>query len=177
MKIIVISGSPRKGNTEWMTKKLAEFLEVDGHEVELLLLRKMEIRQCRGCLSCEAGGAERRGVCNIKDDMNATYPKLVAADAIIMGTPAYFELLSGLLKTFLDRTVPIWPHLKGKKIAGLAVAEEGTGAALQNIKTYGLLCGMQWCGGINILAKNPGDAAKVPGIESRLKGLAKKITS
>jgi multimeric flavodoxin WrbA len=62
MKIIGISGSPRKGNTEWMLNALMEEAANNGSEVELLLLRKMDVRMCRGCLTCEEGGkGNKRG--------------------------------------------------------------------------------------------------------------------
>ena len=160
MKIIGISGSPRRGNTEWMLKTLIQQAARNGAEVELLLLRKMDVRMCRGCLTCEEGGKERKGICKIKDDMTEVYPKLLAADAIVLATPGYFEMLSGLLKNFLDRTCPIWPRLEGKKIAGLAVAEEGIGQAIQNFKTYASLCKMQWVGSATALAKTPGEVAQ-----------------
>jgi len=146
-----------------------------GAEVETLLLRKMDVRMCRGCLACEQGGDQRPGICKIKDDMNAIYPRLLNADAIVMATPAYFEMVSGLLKNFLDRTCPIWPRLEGKKIAGLAVAEEGIGQTIQNLKVYAALCQMRWVGSVTILAKNPGDAAKIEGLEGRLKRLAGRV--
>ncbi len=157
MKVIAISGSPRKGNTEWMLKKLLERVAENGAEVELILLRRINIKLCLGCLTCEAGGKDRKGVCKIKDDMNEIYPKLLEADCLVFGTPAYFELLSGLLKNFLDRTVAIWPRLEGKTVAGIAVAEEGIGQAIQNLKTYASLCKMPWVGSVTSLAKNPGE--------------------
>ena len=175
MKIIGISGSPRKGNTEWMLKRLMEEAANNGAEVELLLLRKMDVRTCRGCLTCEEGGRERKGICKIKDDMTEVYPKLLAADAIVLATPGYFEMLSGLLKNFLDRTCPIWPKLEDKKIAGLAVAEEGIGQAIQNLKTYASLCKMHWVGSATALAKTPGEVAQQKDLERRLKRLAKKL--
>ncbi len=175
MKIIGVSGSPRRGNTEWMLKTLIEEAADNGAEVELLLLRRMDVRMCRGCLTCEEGGRERKGICKIKDDMTEVYPKLLAADAIVLATPGYFEMLSGLLKNFLDRTCPIWPRLEGKKVAGLAVAEEGVGQAIQNLETYASLCKMRWVGSIKTLAKTPGEAAQNKNLESRLKLLAKKI--
>ena len=98
MKVIGISGSPRKGNTEWMLNRLLERITENGAEAELVLLRKIDIKLCRGCLSCEEGGKNRKGVCKIQDDMNAIYPKLLKADCIVFATPAYFELVSGLLK-------------------------------------------------------------------------------
>jgi len=177
MKIIGISGSPRRGNTEWMLKTLIQEAARNGAEVELLLLRKMDVRMCRGCLTCEEGGKERKGICKIKDDMTEVYPKLLAADAIVLATPGYFEMLSGLLKNFLDRTCPIWPRLEGKKIAGLAVAEEGIGQAIQNFKTYASLCKMQWVGSVTALAKTPGEVAQNMDLERRLKRLARRLVS
>lgn len=177
MKIIGICGSPRKGNSEWMLTALCNELTRLGAAVEILLLRKMDVKMCRGCLTCEKGGKERKGDCVIKDDMVNTYPKLLAADAIILATPAYMEMLSGLLKNFLDRTCAVWPRLKGKRLAGLVVAEGGIGQTMQNLKGYAKLCNMQWKGGVSALAKLPGDAARISGLENRLKRLARRITA
>jgi multimeric flavodoxin WrbA len=157
---------------------LTQLLEAAAHrgaEIELLLLRKMDVRTCRGCLACEEGGRERKGICKIKDDMTAVYPKLLSADAIVLATPGYFEMLSGLLKNFLDRTCAIWPRLEGKKIAGLAVAEEGVGQAIQNFKTYASLCKMRWVGSVTALAKNPGDATRNKNLKRRLNRLAQRL--
>jgi multimeric flavodoxin WrbA len=175
MKVIGVCGSPRKGNTEWMLSTLLEEVKSGGAETETLLLRKMDVKMCRGCLTCEKGGKERKGDCVIKDDMAAVYPKLIAADAIVLATPAYMEMLSGLLKNFLDRTCAVWPRLERKRMAGLAVAEEGIGQTLRNLRGYAALCKMRWVGSVSTLAKNPGDAAKVPGLETRLQQLARKI--
>jgi multimeric flavodoxin WrbA len=105
------------------------------------------------------------------------YPKLLAADAIVLASPGYFEMLSGLLKNFLDRTCAIWPRMEGKKIAGLAVAEEGIGQVIQNFKTYAALCKMSWVGSVTTLAKTPGEAANKKGLERRLKKLAVKLAA
>ena len=175
MRIIGVCGSPRRGNTEWMLRTLLEAAAKNGAEVELLLLRKMDVKMCRGCLACEEGGKMRKGDCKIKDDMIDVYPKLMAADAIVLATPGYMEMLSGLLKNFLDRTDAVWPRLEGKRIAGLAVAEEGIGQTIRNLKGYASLLKMQWVGSVTALAKNPGDAANIPGLDKRLKRLAKKL--
>ena len=177
MKIIGVCGSPRRGNTEWMLAALGAALEQGGADMEILLLRKMDIKMCYGCLYCEKGGKLRKGDCIIKDDMASVYPKLLEADAIILATPGYMGLLSGLLKNFLDRTCAVWPRLEGKKIAGLAVAEETTGQVMQNLRYYAKLLKMQWAGSVFAFAKLPGEAAKKPGLEKRINRLAKKILS
>ena len=175
MRIIGICGSPRKGNTEWMLGKLLESAARSGADTELILLREKDIKGCDGCLTCEAGGEERQGICRIQDDMQGIYPKLVTADGLALGTPAYFELLSGLLKNFMDRTCPIWPRLKGKPVVGIAVAEEGVGKAIENLKTYSALCDMHWIGHVTALAKTPGQVSQNKDVERRLQQLGRKL--
>ena len=174
MKVVGISGSPRKGNTEWMLRKLLEEMATGGIETELVCLRETKISGCDGCLSCEAGGQERKGECRIQDDMQQIYPKLVEADGLALGTPVYFEMLSGLLKNFIDRTCPIWPKLKEKSIVGIAVAEEGIGKAVNNLRTYASVCGMPWVGYVTALAKTP---KKEKGVDKRLQRLGRKFIS
>jgi multimeric flavodoxin WrbA len=175
MKVLGISGSPRKGNTEFMVSAILERLESKGIETELILLRKKDVRNCKGCLTCEAGGSERKGICALKDDMNGILPLIVQADALVMGTPVYFEMVSGLLKNFMDRTCPIWTKLQSKKMIGTAVAEEGIGKAVDNLKTYASLCGMDWIGSVTALAKMPDDAGRNAGVKRRLLKLADKL--
>jgi len=175
MRVVGVSGSPRKGNTEWMLNKLLEEIARSGIETELINLRETEVKRCDGCLSCEVGGSKRKGNCRIQDDMQQIYPKLLKADGLALGTPVYFELLSGLLKNFLDRTCPIWPKLAGKPVVGIAVAEEGIGKAVENLKTYSSVCGMQWVGHVTALGKTPRQVSKNKDIERQLEQLARKL--
>ena len=177
MKVIGICGSPRKGNTEWMLSKLLEQVARSGVETDLILLRELNIKGCDGCLACEIGGKERKGTCHIKDDMQQVYPRLIAADGWALGTPVYFELLSGLLKNFMDRTCPIWTKLEGKPVVGIAVAEEGIGKAIENLRTYSSICGMRWVGQVTALAKTPKQASKDKELEKRLGRLASKLVN
>jgi multimeric flavodoxin WrbA len=173
MKVIGIGGSPRKGNSEWMLQQLAEELKQRGAEVEILLLRQLDIKRCTGCLKCE----DRSGKCTQNDIMNTFYPRLLEADTIVMASPVYFEMISALLKNFIDRTCPVWTKLEGKSLAGLVVAEEGIGQTMRNIQQYGKVCGMQWAGGVSILAKTPHDAGKNASLKKKLHVLAGKIMS
>ena len=177
MKVIGICGSPRKGNTEWMLGKLLEGVALSGVETELIMLRELNIKGCDGCLACEIGGKERRGICHIKDDMQQIYPKLLAAHGWALGTPVYFELLSGMLKNFMDRTCPIWTKLEGKPVVGIAVAEEGTGKAIDNLRTYASICSMRWVGQVTTLAKTPHQASKDKELEKQLDKLAIKLVN
>jgi len=175
MKVVGICGSPRKGNTEWMLKRLLAEVARAGAGTELILLRDKDIKGCNGCMKCEAGGPAREGVCKLADDMQHICPKLIDADGLVLGTPVYFSMLSGLLKNCLDRTCPIWPRLESKPVAGIAVAEEGVGKAVDNLKTYASICNMRWVGSVTALAKDPGQVSKDPDVQRRLRRLGRKL--
>ncbi|MCX6789437.1 MAG: flavodoxin family protein [Candidatus Gribaldobacteria bacterium] len=108
-KFLLVSGSPRSGNTELILKKIFEALP---KEKELILLRQKNINHCKGCLSCD-----KLKKCVQRDDMQAIYPKMQAADVLIIGSPNYFDNVSGLMKDFIDRTNPFYKtdKLKNKK--------------------------------------------------------------
>ena len=175
MKILGICGSPRKGNTEWMLTQLLESAQHAGAETELILLRQKDIRLCRGCLTCEIGRGKKPGVCVIKDDMAPLLAKMLEADGIVFGTPVYFYLLSALLKNCMDRTLPIWPLLRSKRAAGVAVAEDTVGKAIDNLKTYTDLCGMEWMGDVAALATKPGEIAASEVVAEALGALGRKL--
>ena len=177
MKVLGICGSPRKGNTEWMLTRVLDAAREAGADADLVLLRQKDVRLCRGCLTCEVDRDRKPGVCVIKDDMALLLPKLLEADVIVFGTPVYFYLLSGLLKNFLDRTVPIWPLLKGKRAAGVAVAEDAVGKALENLRTYADLCQMPWLGEVSALATKPEEVASNALAAESLAELGRRLVS
>ena len=175
MKVVGICGSPRKGNTEWMLRKLLDEVAKGGVETDLILLREKQIKGCDGCLSCEAGGPKRKGTCRIQDDMQIIYPMLTEADGFAFGTPVYFDMLSGLLKNFMDRTCPIWLKLESKPVVGVAVAEAGIGQAVANLKAYSGITSMRWVGQVTALAKTPKQASKDKDLELQLERLGRKL--
>jgi multimeric flavodoxin WrbA len=125
MKCLLISGSPRKGNTEFILKRIFEGL--DSGDKELILLREARIAHCQGCLYCDKNDS-----CCINDDMQEIYGRLEEADIIILGTPNYYDSVPGLLKDFMDRTNPFYETdlIKGKKIINIIVG----GGNLKNSK-------------------------------------------
>ncbi len=175
MKILGICGSPRNGNTEWMVGRVLEAARSAGAETELILLKDEDIKLCTGCLECELHDDTTPGACVIKDDMDALLPKMLAADAFVFGTPVYFYMLSALLKNFMDRTIPVWPLLKGKSAVGVAVAEDTVGKALENLRTYADVCKLEWVGDVSAFASAPGEIASNEGIAAALAGLGRRL--
>ena len=104
IKVLGICGSPVKGgNTEaFLNEALRVAGEVDGVTTEMVSLAGKNIGGCRHCNWCLTKQVEGR-VCNLDDDMQEIYPKLLEADALIIATPTYFTRLSGYTAIFIDR--------------------------------------------------------------------------
>mgnify|MGYP001406522929 CR=1 FL=1 len=110
MKITVFNGSPRagKGNTHAMVQAFLEGANDAGASSETIFLAKKNIDHCDGCFLC---WTSHPGECVIKDDMKILLEKLMASDVIVYATPVYVDNVTGILKTFMDRLVPlIDPH-------------------------------------------------------------------
>lgn len=128
--ILLISGSPRRGNTEFILESI--FKAAKG-EKELVLLRNKKIGFCSGCLYCE-----KHNKCSINDEMQKLYEKVRKTDVIIIGTPNYFDNVTGMLKVFMDRTNPFYSggstsELKGKKLITIVIG----GGKIKNSKRVG----------------------------------------
>jgi len=72
------------GNTEKMARAIGEGIKAAGLDVE------------------------------VKHVDNTSLDDLVAADAIVLGSPTYFSTMSGKMKAFIDKSIEIWPGRPGK---------------------------------------------------------------
>jgi multimeric flavodoxin WrbA len=101
MKVLVIMGSPRKGNTYHAAERIREILqEKIPVEWEYVMLRDIDMEQCKGCFTCFERG-ER--FCPLNDDASLLEQKMLEADGVIFATPVYGFQVSGLMKVFIDR--------------------------------------------------------------------------
>lgn len=110
----------RKGNTEHILLKIYESINCDSKE--LILLKNKDIKFCKGCLTCYT-----KPGCTIKDDMEAILPKILSSDILVLGTPNYYENVSGLMKNFMDRCHPFYERelIQNKKIILIYVGGGG----------------------------------------------------
>ncbi len=112
MKVLGISGSPRKGgNTDILVKEALKSAEENGADTEFVGLAGKEIKGCIACSDCG-----KKAKCVIDDDMQEIYPKMVAADAIVLGSPVYFGTVTAQTKALIDRSYFL--HKNGRKLAG-----------------------------------------------------------
>lgn len=105
--IIIISSTPRiNGNSELLAKQFANGAKESGNNVTFINLRDYKLNYCIGCYSCH-----KTGKCIHKDRMNEIAKDLIKADVIVLATPVYFYSMSGQLKVFIDRLVPIYEKI------------------------------------------------------------------
>ena len=102
MKAIAINGSPRKGgNTENLLKQVVAPLAAAGWDTEFIQLGGKHIEGCKACYHCFDTKDSR---CGQKDEFfNDCMGKMIAADAIILGSPTYFTDVTAEMKALLDR--------------------------------------------------------------------------
>ena len=125
MKILIISGSPRKGgNTELLAEAFAKGAAEHQH-VEIVSVRDYKVNPCLGCNAC----FKTNGICAQKDDMALIYEKMMVstnrlsrADMLVIASPVYFYGISAQLKAVIDRFHnPIRDSFHIKKMALLLV--------------------------------------------------------
>ncbi|MBP8646416.1 MAG: flavodoxin family protein [Syntrophobacteraceae bacterium] len=130
MKAVAFNGSARKdGNTAILIRTVFEELEKEGIETELIQLAGKRIRGCTACYKCFTDKDRR---CSVQDDFaNECIEKMLAADAVILGSPTYFADVSAELKALIDRAGLVSianDYMLRRKIGAAVVAVRRSGA-------------------------------------------------
>jgi multimeric flavodoxin WrbA len=125
MRILGVSGSPRRdGNSDTAAKKALQMLE-DLGETKFVRIADYRIEHCAGCRECM-----RLLRCAIEDDeFEQVFNEWLNSDLIIISDPVYWNSPPGVMKDFIDRSHAVYAHttppFKGKKVALISVATEG----------------------------------------------------
>jgi len=110
MKIVTVFGSPRKkGNTATVVGWMEDALTAAGHEVERVHLPRVDMSGCVSCFQCQMS---EEFTCALKDEGNAMYDKMKAADAVVLATPLYWFGPSAQIKPLIDR---LMSQVKGEQ--------------------------------------------------------------
>ena len=104
MKVLAVNSSRRKVNTYKLLKEIQEILQEENIETDIINLYDYTIKPCVGCELCIL-----KGTCSLQDDVPALMNKFLEYDGIILSLPVYLRSVSGMLKTFVDRTCS-WYH-------------------------------------------------------------------
>jgi len=106
MRVVAFIGSPRPlGNTAAVVREILAGAAGCGAETKIYDLNTVHFRGCQGCRICKTQGS-----CILQDDMAEMTGALLAADALVIGSPVYYGQVSGQLKLFMDR----WYGLKNR---------------------------------------------------------------
>lgn len=139
--LLVLMGSPRKkGNSSTLALEAARGAAAGGAHVECHHLHGMNIHPCKACDYCRKGG---KRTCSQADDMDVLYPKVRAADAILIAGPVYWFTIGAQTKLFMDRLYAFGNEkgygLQGKRIGIiLTYADEDafTSGAVNALRTF-----------------------------------------
>ncbi|WP_432404784.1 flavodoxin family protein [Wukongibacter sp. M2B1] len=106
MKVLGFNGSPRRRwNTAMLLNHALEGAASQGAETELIHLYDYNYKGCISCFACKLKGGKSYGSCAVKDDLKPILRKVEEADAIILGSPIYFGVTTGEIRSFLERVM------------------------------------------------------------------------
>ncbi len=98
--LLGICGSPVLGSsTEILIREILRGAESVGATSDYISLNELDIMACQAC-----GQSPDDGYCFFNDGMDEIYEKFDQCDAIVVGSPIYFDSVSAQTKLFIDRT-------------------------------------------------------------------------
>jgi len=134
MKILVITGSPRKnGNSFAMTEAFVNRATELGHTVQRFDAAFMNIGGCHACMTCYKTGK----ACSFDDDFNNIADAILEADAVVYTMPVYWYSIPGQIKNVIDRIFSLvvgGKDISGKKCGLIACCEENDISVLDGVR-------------------------------------------
>jgi multimeric flavodoxin WrbA len=124
MKILGISGSPRKEETSGTYRLVKAVLQATDCDYELIALGGKKISGCIACLRCV-----KDNVCKVEDDLLPLRDKILEADAYVIGAPNYFSGMNAATHAFLERWFQ-FRHQEGDFLWGKLAVAVGVGGTL-----------------------------------------------
>lgn len=125
--VVILSGSPRKGNSDALCHAFAEGAREAGHKVTLIRLAEKKIGYCTGCGLCSFQGKP----CPIQDDARGIQEAMLAADVIVMASPVYFYSICAQMKTLIDRSCPYYERMGGKAFGFIMTSADDDPACME----------------------------------------------
>jgi len=106
MKVLGISGSPRKGgNSDVLLEKALEGARSSGAETGIIYLRDLNFSPIQ---EEEYEKVNDDGLSVIDDDMQLVFKKIDEAGVLILASPIFFGSLSSQAKMMIDRFQCVW---------------------------------------------------------------------
>lgn len=141
MKVLLVNGSPHpNGSTYTALKEVADTLNVEGIETEIIQVGHLAIRGCIGCGKCF-----KDRVCVFDDIVNEFRPKFEECDGLVVGSPVYYASANSTLTAFLDRLFYSSTRIDKRMKVGASVVScrrGGNTATFDQLNKYFLISGM-----------------------------------
>ena len=117
---------------------LNTILKSSGKEHEIIFLKDQKFNSCIACKHCH----KRPYECCFNDEMKKVHIKLEKTKVIILGSPTYFDNVSGYMKNFIDRCLPFYfsRKLEGKKAVIVSVGSEGSKSISHSVNAMQRFC-------------------------------------
>ncbi len=181
--ILILKGSPRQdGNSALLADQVHAGAEAAGAKVESVYLHGLNIQPCDACYFCEGSG-----ICAVEDGMQSLYPKLRAADAIVIASPVYWYSYSAQVKLCIDRWLaldtPDGNELRGKQVGIVLTFGDSdifTSGGIYAIQAFQSLfggIGAEIVGYVYGSAYKPGEVKDQPELIERAFKLGHKLAS
>jgi multimeric flavodoxin WrbA len=125
MRVVSVLGSHRNdSNSSQVAEGIVKGLNLQETDEQVLVaLNRCKILPCLACDSCSDGD------CIIKDDFEMIMEEIRKADLVIFATPVYFNGVSSIMKTFIDRAQQYFSDSKDFSQASRDVILVATGGA------------------------------------------------
>jgi multimeric flavodoxin WrbA len=143
MYVCGIVGSPKKnGNVDLLVSQVLKGASSQGAKTHKIYLNDMHIKPCQSC-----GVDPYPKYCLLDDDMKEIYALLESCDAVVLGSPVYFDTVTAQIKLMIDRCNCIMPYVKRpdgtfgferrikKQKRGVFLAVAGTDQEFNTIQT------------------------------------------
>lgn len=127
MKILGISGSPRKESVSGVYKLVRTVLDATDCEYELVSLRGKKFSGCIACLGCV-----KDNICKVEDDLMPLRDAIVEADAYVIGAPNYYSGLNAATHALLERWFQ-FRHQEGNLLWGKLAVAVGVGGTVGHL--------------------------------------------
>ena len=176
MRFTILAGSPREnGNTHILTEAFIEGLAEHSAEHSIVRLHDKRIAGCTACRACQRDWSHFG--CSIRDDMQAIFSEVLAADTLVLATPIYSWYCTAPMKAALDRLMygmnkfygdekgpSLWA---GKRVALLITCgyrpEKGADLFIEGMKRYCKHSGLAYAG--DHVERDPGYKTTFPDTE------------
>jgi multimeric flavodoxin WrbA len=109
------------GNTDLLVRHALAGATAEGAETRFLRLTELDLKPCRGCMSCIFKDRD----CVVPDRLPEVLEALRWADAVVIGSPAYVLGATGALKNLQDRLIRFGIKREFAGKPGLAVVAAG----------------------------------------------------